>query len=73
MACAAALHAACVMPELAWGLTLTHQGLAEDVTAQPLATAHGFAACLERPGLGITVDEQRVRWHQLGTPARNVA
>ena len=73
VACAAALHAACVMPELAWGLTLTHPALAEDVTAQPLATARGFAAPLERPGLGIAVDEQRVRRHQIGVVARNVA
>jgi L-alanine-DL-glutamate epimerase-like enolase superfamily enzyme len=41
IACAAALHAACVVPELAWGLTLTHTALGEDVTARPLPTARG--------------------------------
>src|ERR1700687_2440219 len=33
VACAAALHVAAVIPNVVWGLTLTHTGLAEDVTA----------------------------------------
>ena len=70
---AAALHAACVIPSVAWGLTLTHGGLAEDVTAQPIATARGFAAGLERPGLGVEVDEASVRRHHAGIAARHVA
>ncbi len=73
VACAAALHAACVMPELAWGLTLTHTGLAADVTAEPLASKRGQVECLERPGLGIAVDEQRLRRHRIAAPARDVA
>jgi muconate cycloisomerase len=73
IACAAALHAACVVPNVAWALTLTHGGLADDVTAQPLATAQGYAACLDRPGLGIEVDEDRVRRHRVQIAARDVA
>jgi muconate cycloisomerase len=73
VACAAALHAACVIPDLAWGLTLTHGGLSEDVTARPVATAQGHVSCLERPGLGVAVDEQRVRRHQVRIGARHVA
>ena len=72
VASAAALHAACVLPDLAWGLTLTHSGLAEDVTATPLATARGFAECPSRPGLGIAVDEARVRRHQVAIAARPI-
>ncbi len=73
VASAAALHAACVLPDLAWGLTLTHAGLAEDVSAEPLATARGLAECLNRPGLGIAVDEERVRRHQVAVAARPIA
>ncbi len=73
IACAAALHAATVIPNIAWGLTLTHTSLAEDVTAQPIATPRGHAESIERHGLGIDVDEDRVRRHRVRIAARNVA
>ncbi|MGC1465467.1 MAG: enolase C-terminal domain-like protein [Pseudolabrys sp.] len=70
IACAAALHVACVIPNIAWGLTLTNLGLGEDVTAQPLQMDRGFTHALDRPGLGIDVDEDRVRHHCNGTALR---
>jgi L-alanine-DL-glutamate epimerase-like enolase superfamily enzyme len=73
VACAAALHAASVIPDIAWGLTLTHSALGEDVTAQPVPTANGHVACLDRPGLGVEVDEERVRRHRVPIATRNVA
>ena len=73
VACAAALHVATVIPNIAWGLTLTHTSLGEDVTAKPLVTGKGFAESLDRPGLGIDVDEDRVRRHRVAIAARNVA
>jgi muconate cycloisomerase len=73
IACAAALHVATVIPNIAWGLTLTHTSLGEDVSAQPLAVGKGFAESLERPGLGVDVDENRVRRHRVQIAARNVA
>jgi len=73
IACAAALHAATVIPNITWGLTLTHTSLAEDVTAQPIATLRGHAERIERPGLGIDVDEDRVRRHRVQIATRNVA
>jgi len=73
IACAAALHAATVAPGLAWALTLTHIGLGEDVTARPLPTARGHVDALDLPGLGIDVDEDRVRRHRVAVPARQVA
>ncbi len=63
--CAAALHVAAVMPNVAWGLTLTHTGLAKDVTQTPLPIAHGFASVPDAPGLGIEVDEEKVRRFQV--------
>jgi L-alanine-DL-glutamate epimerase-like enolase superfamily enzyme len=73
IACAAALHVASVIPNIAWGLTLTHIALAEDVTGQPIATARGHVESIDRPGLGIDVDEDRVRRHRVQIAARDVA
>ncbi len=61
IASAAALQLAATVPALAWGLTLTSHGLAEDVTAAPLRIEAGHAVVPDRPGLGIEVDERRVR------------
>jgi L-alanine-DL-glutamate epimerase-like enolase superfamily enzyme len=65
IACAAALHVASVIPNIAWGLTLTHTALGADVTGHPLPTARGHVDALDRPGLGIDVDEDRVRHHRV--------
>ena len=61
VASAAALHLAATVPALAWGLTLTNSGLAEDVTAMPLRIEAGHVVVPDGPGLGIDVDESRVR------------
>jgi L-alanine-DL-glutamate epimerase-like enolase superfamily enzyme len=73
VASAAALHAACVLPAIAWGLTLTHTALAADVTGQPVPTDRGHVARLDRPGLGIDVDEDRVRAHRVAVAGRRPA
>jgi muconate cycloisomerase len=64
LASAAAVHLAAVAPDIAWGLTVTSSGLAEDITATPLAIENGHVEVLERPGLGIDVDEHRLRRRQ---------
>ena len=71
IASAAALHLAATVPALAWGLTLTNSGLAEDVTGAPLCIEAGHVVVPDRPGLGIEVDETRVRRPESG--ARRVA
>ena len=73
IACAAALHVASVIPNIAWGLTLTHTGLAEDVTAAPVPTAKGHADSLDWPGLGVDVDEDRIRRYRVAIARRNIA
>jgi muconate cycloisomerase len=73
IACAAALHVATVIPNIAWGLTLTHMALAEDVTAQPIRTGNGHVEALDRPGLGVEVDDGRVQRHRVHIAARDVA
>jgi L-alanine-DL-glutamate epimerase-like enolase superfamily enzyme len=64
LASAAAVHLAAVAPALAWGLTVTSSGLAEDVTAASLRVDAGHVEVPERPGLGIDVDEHRLRRRQ---------
>jgi L-alanine-DL-glutamate epimerase-like enolase superfamily enzyme len=61
VASAAALHAAAVTPAIAWALTVTSPGLADDVVVEPLAIDNGHVELPERPGLGVEVDERRVR------------
>jgi L-alanine-DL-glutamate epimerase-like enolase superfamily enzyme len=61
VASAAALHVAAAAPALAWGLTLTSPGLAEDVAVSPLRIADGHVEVPEAPGLGVEIDERRMR------------
>jgi muconate cycloisomerase len=73
IACAAALHAASVIPNIDWGLTLTHTALGEDVTAQPVATVQGHVVMTDGHGLGVDVDEGRVSRHRIPIAVRSVA
>ena len=73
IACAAALHAACIIPNIAWVLTLTHTGLAEDVVASPIPTDKGYVDSLDQPGLGFDVDEDRVHRHRIAIATHHVA
>jgi muconate cycloisomerase len=73
VASAAALHVAAVVPALAWGLTVTSPGLAEDVVSDPLRIDNGHMTVLNRPGLGVEVDERRVRRWQREFIAKKVA
>jgi muconate cycloisomerase len=61
VASAAALHVAAVAPAIGWGLTLTSSGLAEDVATVPLRLDNGHVDLPAGAGLGIEVDERRVR------------
>jgi len=73
LACAAALHIAAALPQIAWGLTLTCEGLADDVTASPLRIVRGHVDVSDRPGLGIDVDEDRIRRYRRDVVPRRVA
>ena len=68
---AAALHIAAVIPEIAWGLTLTNAGLGDDVTSHPIPIRNSCAEVLDRPGLGIDVDEDCVLRHRVETALRH--
>jgi L-alanine-DL-glutamate epimerase-like enolase superfamily enzyme len=73
VASAAAAHAAAAAPAIAWGLTVTNAGLAEDVAVEPLRIVGGHVEVPDGPGLGIEVDERRVRRCQQEFRARLVA
>jgi len=57
---AAAVHLACAVPAIDWGVSLTHFYLAEDLVEHPLRLGAGAVALPTGPGLGVTVDEDAV-------------
>jgi muconate cycloisomerase len=57
---AAAVHLACAVPNVDWGVSLTNFYLAEDVVRKPIALRAGYVALPEGPGLGVDVDESAV-------------
>jgi len=57
---AAAVHLACAVPNVDWGVSLTNFYLAEDIVRRPLAIRDGAVALPDGPGLGIEVDEAAV-------------
>jgi L-alanine-DL-glutamate epimerase-like enolase superfamily enzyme len=61
IATAAVLHLAAAVPTLDWGVSVTSPYLSEDIVAQPLRVMRGHAEAPTGPGLGIEVDEERVR------------
>jgi L-alanine-DL-glutamate epimerase-like enolase superfamily enzyme len=73
ISCAAGIHIASALPQIAWGLTITNEGLSDDTSAQPVRSAGGHVTVSDRPGLGIDVDEDRVRRYRRDVPVRQVA
>lgn len=57
IASAAAIHLACALPRIAWGVSLTHVYLAEDLVARPWPLRDGMIGLPNGPGLGVEVDE----------------
>ena len=64
IASTAAVHIAAALPSNNWSLNISSPYLAEDLTAQPLAVVRGHVAVPGGPGLGVVVDESRVRRFQ---------
>jgi L-alanine-DL-glutamate epimerase-like enolase superfamily enzyme len=62
---AAVLQLAAVIPSIDWGVSLSTQYLAEDLLTVPLDIAHGYARIPDGAGLGIEVDEERIRRFQV--------
>jgi muconate cycloisomerase len=64
---AAAVHLACAVPNVAWGVSLTNLYLAEDIVRRPIALRDGSVALPEGPGLGVEVDEAAVERFRVRT------
>ena len=64
IAAASMLHLAAAVPAVDWGVSLSNQYLADDVIHVPLAIGKGYAEVPSGPGLGIEVDEARVRKYE---------
>jgi muconate cycloisomerase len=61
LATAAMIHAACAIPRIDWGLSLGNLWLAEDPVMEPIACVQGVAHCPTGAGLGVRVDERRIK------------
>ena len=61
IASAGLLHLAAAIPALDWGVSLSSPYLADDIVAEPLQLKDGHFTVPSGPGLGIAVDEQKVR------------
>jgi muconate cycloisomerase len=57
---AAAVHLACALDSVDWGVSLTHFYLAEEIVRAPLTMEDGVVALPGKPGLGVEVDEAAV-------------
>jgi muconate cycloisomerase len=66
IASAAAIHVACAVPNVDWGVSLTHFYLSADLVKRPLAIAGGAVVRPTGPGLGIEVDEPAVEKFRIG-------
>jgi muconate cycloisomerase len=60
LASAAAVHLACAVENIDWGVSLTHFYLAEDIVRRPLAMVNGLVALPLGAGLGVEIDEAAV-------------
>ena len=63
---AAAVHLACAVPNVAWGVSLTNMYLAADIVKAPIALRNGTVSLPSGHGLGVEVDEvavERFRVH----------
>jgi L-alanine-DL-glutamate epimerase-like enolase superfamily enzyme len=60
IASAAIAHLSVALPQIDWGVSITNQYLAADVTARPLLVEAGHVSPPDAPGLGIAIDEERV-------------
>lgn len=58
---AALLHLAAALPAVDWGVGLSSQYLVDDILKQPLGFASGHIDVPGGPGLGVEVDEAKVR------------
>ena len=57
---AAIAHLALALPVLDWDCNITNQYLVDDVVKNPVAVVDGHIVTPEEPGLGISIDEDKL-------------
>ena len=60
VASAAIVHLGAALPQLDWDISATCIYLAQDIVTDPIRLVRGHARLLERPGLGVAVDESKI-------------
>jgi muconate cycloisomerase len=60
VASAAIVHLGAALPQLDWDISATCIYLAQDIVKEPIRLVRGHAQVLERPGLGVEVDESKL-------------
>jgi muconate cycloisomerase len=63
---AAIAHLALALPSLDWDCNITNQYLVDDVVRDPVAVLDGHIVTPDGPGLGITVDEDKLARYRQG-------
>ena len=61
IAAAAMMHLAAAVPDVAWGVSISNQYLADDLVRDAIKVVSGHAEVPAGAGLGIEVDEAKVR------------
>lgn len=61
IAAAALMHLAAAVPEVAWGVSISNQYLADDIVRATVKVVDGHAEVPAGVGLGVEVDEAKVR------------
>jgi muconate cycloisomerase len=61
IAAAAIMHLAAAVPEVAWGVSISNQYLADDIVRATVKVVAGHAEVPAGAGLGVEVDEAKVR------------
>jgi muconate cycloisomerase len=57
---AAGAHLALALPLLDWDCNITSPHLADDIVKAPITVVDGHIVTPEGPGLGVTVDEEKL-------------
>ena len=60
---AAVVHLAAAIPQIDWGLSITNQYAAADIVKEPIKIVHGSVSAPLGTGLGVEIDENRLKQH----------
>jgi len=62
---AATLSVATAVGGVTWGLSVTNNYLMDDIVREPIVVRNGRIHPIEKPGLGVDIDEAKVRRYEL--------